>query len=124
MWVFVASTLLIFVLGRFGCKSASKDSVVGGESTRVAEATVVTNKPTIRPADTLNGRIIAVREPLRFVIVDFAASRMPKLDQHLNVYRVDQKVAEIKVSGPYLGTTVAADVTAGEAREGDLVRDR
>lgn len=72
----------------------------------------------------MNGRVIAVKEPLRFVIVDFLNSRMPKLDQQLSVYRLDQKVAEIKVSGPYLGTTVAADVTAGEALEGDLVRDR
>ena len=83
-----------------------------------------TNKPAVRPADILAGRVIAVKEPLRFVIVDFLNSRMPKLDQQLSVYRLDQKVAEIKVSGPYLGTTVAADVTAGQALEGDLVRDR
>ena len=49
---------------------------------------------------------------------------MPQLDQVLHVYRLDQKVAEVKISGPYLGTTVAADVIAGEASEGDLVRDR
>jgi hypothetical protein len=49
---------------------------------------------------------------------------MPQLDQQLNVYRLDQKVAELKISGPYLGTTVAADVTAGEAMLGDLVRDK
>jgi hypothetical protein len=49
---------------------------------------------------------------------------MPQLDQQLNVYRLDQKVAELKVSGPYLGSTVAADITAGEVLEGDLVRAR
>src|SRR5687767_8479368 len=101
-----------------GCRSADAERRVQ----KVDQP--ATNKPAIRPVDTLNGRVIAVRDSLRFVIVDFAGGRMPKLDQHLNVYRLDQKVAEIKISGPYLETTVAADVTAGEALEGDLVRDR
>ena len=118
-----------------GCKSADSEpqfkAVTGknrsGKAAAPAPAPVAapaTNKPAVRPANVLSGRVIAVKEPLRFVIVDFLNSRMPKLDQQLSVYRLDQKVAEIKVSGPYLGTTVAADVTAGEALEGDLVRDR
>jgi hypothetical protein len=49
---------------------------------------------------------------------------MPRLDQQLSVYRLDQKVAEIRISGPFLESTVAADVTAGQVLEGDLVRDR
>jgi hypothetical protein len=58
------------------------------------------------------------------VVIDFGTTKMPKLEQMLWVYRLDQKVAELKVSGPYLGTTVAADITAGDAREGDLVREQ
>jgi hypothetical protein len=83
-----------------------------------------TNKPAVRPVNLLNGRIVGSRNALRFVIIDFQNSRMPQLDQVMHVYRLDQKVAEVKISGPYLGTTVAADVIAGEAAEGDLVRDR
>ena len=83
-----------------------------------------TNAPTARPVNVVTGRVVGVRESLRFVIVDFTNSRLPQMDQHLNVYRLDQKVAVLKVSGPYLGTTVAADITAGEVLEGDLVRDR
>jgi hypothetical protein len=111
-----------------GCHSASKkDSAAKPQPARKVTAEVVPNgsqKPTIRPVQTVNGRIIAVRDNLRFVVVDFGASKVPKLEQQLSVYRLDQKVAELKVSGPYLGTTVAADVTAGEAREGDLVREQ
>jgi hypothetical protein len=130
----VLSAILVFcfALISFGCKSSEPEfkAAVGKRTGRRVAAAVVeqgppaTNKPAVRPADTLNGRVIAVREPLRFVIVDFTSSRLPQLDQRLNVYRLDQKVAELKVSGPYLGTTVAADVTAGQALEGDLVRDR
>ena len=122
-----------FALIAFGCKSSEpefKATTGRGGTGRKATAKVVeqsspaTNKPAVRPADTVSGRVIAVREPLRFVIIDFTSSRMPQLDQRLNVYRLDQKVAELKVSGPYLGSAVAADVTAGQALEGDLVRDR
>jgi hypothetical protein len=66
---------------------------------------------------------VTVNKALRFVVVDFANQKLPQLDQKLSVYRFDQKVAEIKVSGPYLGTTVAADITAGDAGPGDLVRN-
>lgn len=128
-----AILITALVLCTSACKSpdTSANSSIAAppatEANRTMSATVVapgTNQPAIRPANIVNGRIVGVREPLRFVIVDFTNSRMPQLDQRLNVYRLDQKVAEIKISGPYLGTTVAADVVAGQALEGDLVRDR
>ncbi len=118
------SPFLLFLAGGSGCKTSSPESAETSRTNRVVSATVVTNKPVIRPADMISGRVIAVKESLRFVIVDFAASRLPRIDHQMSVYRLDQKVAEIKISGPYLGTTVAADVTAGQVYEGDLVRDR
>ena len=63
-----------------------------------------------------------MKPDLRFVVIDFTNSRRPELDQRLGVYRVGQKVAEIKVSGPFRNTTVAADLVAGEARYGDEVK--
>ena len=88
-----------------------------------ATTSPATNKPAIRAANVVSGRVVGVRDALRFVIVDFANGRMPQLDQRLNVYRQDQKVAEVKISGPYRGTTVAADITVGDAMLGDLVRE-
>ena len=112
-----------------GCKSSSTPRSVAAPKSRTITAKTVgddsaTNKPAIRPVNLLSGRVVGSRDALRFVIIDFQNSRMPQLDQILHVYRLDQKVAEVKISGPYLGTTVAADVIAGEASEGDLVRDR
>ena len=111
-----------------GCKSAKKEEpVVEKPPARRVTAESLPGrgeKGAVRPVEAVRGRIIAVREPLRFVVVDFGATKMPKLEQMLFVYRLDQKVAELKVSGPYLGTTVAADITAGEVREGDLVREQ
>jgi hypothetical protein len=69
-----------------------------------------------------NAHIVSVKPDLRFVLIDFTNSRRPSLDERLSVYRVGQKVAEIKVSGPFLNTTVAADVLAGEAKYGDEVK--
>jgi len=114
-----------------GCKSSSTPRSISAapKTSRTVTAKVIgedagTNSPAVRPVNLLNGRIVGSRAALRFVVIDFQNSRMPQLDQVLHVYRLDQKVAEVKISGPYLGTTVAADVTAGEAGEGDLVRDR
>jgi len=70
----------------------------------------------------LTARIADVNEKLRYVIVDFTNSRQPVPDEKLGVYRVGEKVAEIKISGPYRNTTVAADIVAGEVKYGDEVK--
>lgn len=81
-------------------------------------------KPSARQVDAIRGRVASVRDDLRFAIVDFAGGKMPILDQRLYAYRLDQKVAEIRVSGPYRGTTAAVDIVQGDTQPGDLVRDR
>ena len=63
-----------------------------------------------------------MNEKLRFVIVDFTNSHQPAIDEKLGVYRVGEKVAEIKISGPYRNTTVAADIISGEVKYGDEVK--
>jgi hypothetical protein len=123
---FIVIAVMVALCG--GCRSAKKDEPAA-ERTPGRRVTTQTlpgpgEKGAVRPVAAVRGRIIAVREPLRFVVIDFGTTKMPKLEQMLSVYRLDQKVAELKVSGPYLGTTVAADITAGEAREGDLVREQ
>jgi hypothetical protein len=49
---------------------------------------------------------------------------MAAIDQRLNVYRGGLKVGELIVTGPQREDSIVADVTAGEARTGDEVRDR
>jgi len=57
------------------------------------------------------------------VVMDFPIRRMAAVDQRLNVYRDGQKTGEVKVTGPTRDTTIAGDITAGEARVGDEVRE-
>jgi hypothetical protein len=124
---------LVWMLGAAllaaGCRSSSEPRATVGKNapagaSKSAKAEVVEPKARVRPVEAVRGRVVSVRDDLRFTIVDFLGGKMPVLDQQLIVYRLDQKVAEIKVSGPYRGTTVAADITAGEVKPGDLARDR
>lgn len=79
-------------------------------------------KDTVRPVYPVGGRIALVNEKARFVIIDFTNSRPPELEQKLAIYRAGLKVADVKVSGPFRNTTVAADIMAGEVRYGDEVK--
>jgi hypothetical protein len=49
---------------------------------------------------------------------------MAGIGQILTVSRDGLKVGEVKVSGPQRDDNIVADITAGEARVGDEVRDR
>jgi hypothetical protein len=69
------------------------------------------------------GKIVSVNPTLRFVVMDFSVWRMPALDQRLHVYRNEQRIGEVKVTGPTVDTTVAGDLRTGEARPGDEVRE-
>lgn len=80
-------------------------------------------EPAVRPVNALSATVREVNTRLRFVILDYGPGKVPQLDQKLGVYRGTDKVGEIKISGPYRGTTVAADITAGEAKFGDQVRE-
>jgi hypothetical protein len=71
----------------------------------------------------VSGRVVSVNPALRFVVMDFSLWRMPTMDQRLSIYRNEQKIGEVKVTGPTRDTTVAGDLVAGEAQLGDEVRE-
>ena len=105
------------------CASKPEQTAAPPAPKRKITANVLTNEPPPKARVLpVNGRIASVNEKLRFVIVDFTNSRRPEIDQRLSVYRVGEKVAEIKVSGPYRNTTVAADIVTGEVKYGDEVK--
>src|ERR1043166_5171391 len=125
-WILI---LAFFLGGLSACKTASpKEKTAAAERTgapkpkrkittsvaaappsRITPANTG-GKPVMQPVETTMGRVIGGKDELRFVVVDFGSNRLPALDRRLNVYRSDQKVAEIKISGPYRGTTVVADI--------------
>jgi hypothetical protein len=78
--------------------------------------------PKARLDPRVHGRIASVNPNLRFVVMEFPVWRMPAHDQRLYVYRGQQKVGEVKVTGPAIDTTIAGDLVAGEAMPGDQVR--
>jgi len=80
--------------------------------------------PIVTPDTALAGKIVAVNNPGRFVVVNFPVGRMAAVGQVLSVYRDGLKVGELKVSGPQRDDNIVADLAAGEARVGDAVRDR
>src|SRR5688572_13386140 len=96
-----------------GCSSTSKTATAPPpkklSDRKVTSTTIMPEAPPQNRILPVNGRIASVNEKLRFVVIDFTNSSRPELDQRLSVYRVGQKVAEIKVSGPFRNTTVAAD---------------
>jgi len=81
--------------------------------------------PTIvTPDESLAAKVLSVNTVGRFVVLNFPEGRMPKLDQHLFLYRGGLKAAEVKVVGPQLETSIVADLLSGDAQVGDTVRDQ
>jgi hypothetical protein len=94
---------------------------VGCETPRPAPASV--EPPVVMPDQAVQGRVVSVNPPLRYVVMDFRLRNFPVLDQRLSVYRDGQKVGEVRVTGPILGTAAAGDIVAGQAQAGDEVRE-
>jgi hypothetical protein len=81
--------------------------------------------PTIVTPDySLAGKVVSYNDTGRFVVLNFPAGRMPKMDQHLFLYRAGLKVAEVSVTGPQSDDNTVADLVSGDAQTGDEVRDQ
>ena len=81
-------------------------------------------KIIVTPETGLLGKVVKVNPEGAFVVLNFPIGHLPAGEQRLNVYRLGLKVGEIRVTGPQQDDNVVADIVAGEAREGDDVRDR
>jgi hypothetical protein len=79
---------------------------------------------TVTPAPgTVYGKVAHVNASDRFVVLTYPIGRVPPNNKRLSVYRDGMKVGELKVTGPREDPNTVADITAGEARAGDEVRD-
>jgi hypothetical protein len=83
-----------------------------------------TETPVVTLAEGITGKISSANEKLKFVVLTFPVGQMAKVDQRLNVFRAGLKVGELTVTGPQREDSIVADISAGEARAGDEVRDR
>ncbi len=88
-------------------------------------AAVIVPAPTIvTPDNSLSGKVVSYNEAGRFVVLNFPAGRMPKMNQTLFLYRAGLKVAEVNVTGPQSDDNTVADLVSGDAQPGDEARDR
>lgn len=78
----------------------------------------------VTPDDSLVAKVIKVNSVARFVILNFPEGRMPKLGQHLFLYRAGLRTAEVKIVGPQEDDSIVADFVSGDAQIGDTVRDQ
>lgn len=84
----------------------------------------VTSKTIVTLDESLAAKVIRVNTVGRFAVLNFPESQMPKVDQHLFLYRSGLKVAEVKITGPQQETSIVADILSGDAQVGDTVRDQ
>lgn len=105
-------------LASWGCSSGVRHAPGGVPRPDV----VVEEPPAVRPMDGSVGRIVRVHAGLRFVVVDFGLSEVPKAGARLGVYREGAKVGALKAGHFRRDATMAADVILGEVAEGDEVR--
>jgi hypothetical protein len=105
-------------------KGEASMSQPGDKAARGASAPRATSStaPRATPIIESSGAVASVNTGLRFVVIDFHLNPLPKVDQRMSVYREGMKVGEVKISSQARNNIIAADLLAGEARVGDMVR--
>jgi len=81
-------------------------------------------QPVVKSANALSGKVASYNSIGRFAVLKFPLTHMPSVGQTLFLFRDGLKVGEVKITGPIRDDNVVADLTKGEARIGDEVRDR
>ena len=68
------------------------------------------------------GKVVRTNEKLNFVVLDFGFMRLPRAGQQLGIYRLGEKIGQVRVSGPAWDTYTVADIVEGEIWVGDEAR--
>jgi hypothetical protein len=128
--IFVLTLTGVLLLGCQHSKSTDPAAAKGEPAPR--KAAEATSKGAARSAATTlpratailesSGAVASVNTGLRFVVVDFHLNPLPKIDQRMGVYRQGLKVGEVRISNHSYSNLIAADIMAGEAMVGDMVR--
>jgi hypothetical protein len=71
------------------------------------------------PDHRLRGRIAQLNSPGQFVVVDFNVGAIPPLPSPMKVYRGNDVVGVIRLTGPARDHLVVGDLIQGEAAAGD-----
>ena len=109
-----------------GCKIIKG---IGGTSND-PEPPTVAQKPVVKPGGVVKppkatggqGKVLLVDKELGFIVADFAYSQLPPAEQKYFVYRGNQQVGEVIITGQSDETFLVADINKGDIRAGDLIR--
>ena len=74
---------------------------------------------TFVPDPRLRGKIVSVNRNGQFVVVDFNVSTVPPLTVRMNVYRDNDRVGVIHLTGPRDDNLVVGDIVSGDVAVGD-----
>lgn len=109
--------VLLAALTAAGCASKKSGAYVVRPAQTVSTAIVT-------PDVSLTAKVISVNTDGRFVVLNFPAGQLPKVQATVFLYRGGLKVAAIKITGPQDGNNTVGDIISGEANAGDNVRDQ
>lgn len=114
--------LLALALTLPGCAWTKRH--LPGHHAKTAKPAPAAAQMIVTPDESLTAKVLSVNTVGRFVVLNFPEGRLPKLDQHLFLYRDGLKVGEVKAVGPQQDTSIVADILSGDAQVGDTVRDQ
>jgi hypothetical protein len=122
----VSAILVVALLTGCAGNKAKFAEIPGVTDTAGKPTTNKSSNPAVvvKPNDALTGRVVSANARGRFAILNFPITRMPAIGDTLFIYREGLKVGEAKISGPQKDDNIVADVTTGEAKAGDEVREK
>lgn len=91
-------------------------------ATQPASDVVPPRYPVLTAVESSIGRVSTVNTQALFVVVDFGFNPLPRPHQRLTVFRTNEVVGTLRMTGAPRGSLMAADIMSGEARAGDEVR--
>ena len=67
----------------------------------------------------VEGKVVRTNARLNFVVLDFGLQGLPAVGQQFAIYRLGEKVGQVRVSGPAWDTYAVADIVEGQIWKGD-----
>jgi hypothetical protein len=94
-------------------------TVLGGCAGSPAPPPNAFSMTTTKPDSRLRGQIKSVNQQGQYAIVDFGLGTIPPLGSEMNIYRGNEVMGVLRLTGPARRNIVASDIISGEAAGGD-----
>jgi len=117
--------VLILAAALPGCGWTKRQFTGSTSPAPIAKSVEPSAKVIVTPDVSLAAKVILVNLEGRYVILNFPSGELPRLQQTLFLYRDGLKMAEVKITDSRFAmeNAIVADIIAGNAQVGDIVRD-